>query len=235
MRCSNDSNSNIRRHLFLIHGKLELAYKSHVSQRVPIPPEKKRQLDDAAINCIIVDSRSWGDFRRKGMQKFLQIATPGYFGPSSRTVQRRLCQLYLKKKAEFKEKLSSVQYASLTADLWRSKKNRHYLCITVHFIDDLHVSKSHVLSFRKFHGRHTGQKIYSYLLKVIDEFGLKEKISSITTDNGSNIRLATTKKSIFGRRFYCVAHALNRTIHVGLRLWAKTRKPISTDQNDGNE
>lgn len=218
----------------LRHGKTELAFKSHLSQRVPFPDEKKRQLDEAAIDCIIIDSRPWGDFRQKGMQRFLQIATPGYFGPCSRTVQRKLSNLYFNKKEEFKIKLATIPSVSLTADMWRSKKNRHYLCITVHFIDELHVSKSHVLSFRKFHGRHTGDKIYSYLFKVIEEFNLKGKVSSITTDNGSNIRLATNGRSLFGERLYCVAHALNRVIHVGLRLWAKSKKSNRNEHNVDN-
>ena len=69
---------------------------------VPLSNEKKRKLDEAAINCIIIDGRPWGDFRRDGMSQFLKVAVPGYTGPCSRTVQRNLFQLYNKKKKTLK-------------------------------------------------------------------------------------------------------------------------------------
>ena len=85
--------------------------------------------------------------------------------------------------------------------------------------DFLLISK--VLSFKKFHGHHCAKFIRAHMEQVITEFGLLGKIISTTTDNGSNIRLATTKRSIFGIRIHCFAHALNLTIVNGLRLWKK--------------
>jgi hypothetical protein len=82
----------------MFHGKTELGYASHTSRRSSIPPEKKRMLDEAAIRCIVMDGRCWGDFRRAGMSKFLSVAIPGYYGPCGRTVQRNLSKLYLEKK-----------------------------------------------------------------------------------------------------------------------------------------
>lgn len=36
-----------------------------------------RELDFAVLNCIIQDGRSFGDFSKPGMLKFLEIAIPG--------------------------------------------------------------------------------------------------------------------------------------------------------------
>ena len=90
---------------------------------VPLSNEKKCKLDEAAINCIIIDGRSWGDFRRDGISQFLKVAVPGYTGPCSRTVQRNLFQLYNKKKEDFKNGLSKTQNLSITADLWKSRRS----------------------------------------------------------------------------------------------------------------
>ena len=57
---------------------------------------------------IFVDARSWGDFRREGMIKFLSVVVPGYKGPASRTVQRSLAKMYVKKQEEFKTELGRV-------------------------------------------------------------------------------------------------------------------------------
>ena len=42
-----------------------------------IDPEKKRELHEAAIDCIVTDGRPFGDFRRLGMSKFLNVIYPG--------------------------------------------------------------------------------------------------------------------------------------------------------------
>ena len=81
---------------------MQLACKSHMTPRMGVSAEKKRLLDEAAINCIISDARCWGDFKRPGMAKFLSVAVPGYTGPSSRTVRRKLSKLYFDKHHDFK-------------------------------------------------------------------------------------------------------------------------------------
>jgi hypothetical protein len=81
-----------------MHGRTELSGSSQSFTPAAISSEKKRRLDEAAINCIIMDSRPWGDFRRNGMIQFLKVAVPGYSGPCGRTVQRNLANLYRKKR-----------------------------------------------------------------------------------------------------------------------------------------
>ncbi len=59
----------------------EVMYNSQRQQSAPkldqIKPEKKRELDKAAVDCIITDARPFGDFRRPGMSKFLNTILPG--------------------------------------------------------------------------------------------------------------------------------------------------------------
>jgi hypothetical protein len=217
-----------------LHGKTELSCKNRIYVCAPVPDEKKRQLDEVAINCIIIDSRPWGDFKRSGMLKFLNIAVPGYTGPSSRTVQRNLSKLYKKKREDFQSELSEISNLSITADLWKSKSSRHFLCITTHSMSDTFISNSKVLIFKKFNGRHCAKSIRAHMEKVITQFGLLGKITSTTTDNGSNIRLATTKMRLFGIRIHCLAHALNLTIHNGLRLWEK-KKDVAAENETVEE
>ncbi len=59
----------------------ELMYHSQRQQRTiksnQITTEKKQELHEAAIGCIIRDGRPFGDFRRLGMSKFLNVICPG--------------------------------------------------------------------------------------------------------------------------------------------------------------
>ena len=214
---------------------LRLACKSHLTPRVEFSAEKKRVLDKIAVDCIILDSRCWGDFKRPGMTKFLATAVPGYTGPSSRTVQRRISQLYSEKYQEFKNELAETTNVSITVDLWRSKNGHHYLCITVHWIDSNFNLKAKVLSFRKFKGRHLSLRIRRHMKRVLTSFNLTNKITASVTDNGSNVRAASSEIRSFGIRFHCLAHALNLTIHNGLRLWPKNKSMTKQTENNSLE
>ena len=235
IRCAVDSNSNIRRHLALIHGKIQLACKSHLIPRAKFSLEKKRLLDKIAIDCIILDSRCWGDFKRPGMIKFLATAVPGYTGPSSRTVQRRMSKLYSEKYKDFKDELAEAANVSITADLWQSKKRHHYLCVTIHWVDSKFNLKAKVLSFRKFKGRHLSHRIRRHIKRVLTNFDLTNKIVASVTDNGSNMKAAFSQIRSFGVRFHCLAHALNLTIHNGLHLWPKNKLTRRQTVNDSLE
>ena len=213
-----NSTTNIRRHLIYAHGKIELGYKSQLAARESVSIDKKRLLDDAVIQCIVMDGRSWGDFRRNGMQKFLKIATPGYSGPCSRTVQRRLTKLYIKKKEEFKKELSKISSVSITTDMWRSKNNRHFVCVTVHSMDEKFICRSYVLSFKKFHGRCIAKKLHSHLVQILKDLNLLGKITTTTTDNDhvTNFQFVTRFRESFSSElnaFVRVQNATFSTVH----------------------
>lgn len=214
---------------------MDLSANIHTGLSTALSDEKKRKLYEATINCIILDSRPWGDFKRIGMQQFLRAAVPGYTGPASRTVQRNLSKLYKEKKEDFKNELSETPNLSITADLRKSEERRDYLCITAHWMSGDFLSESKVLSFRNFNGRHCGKSIRTHMEQIINEFDLSGKITSTTTANGSNIRLATTKRRIFGVRINCLAHALNLTILNGLHLWENKEKNAEDENEDVEE
>ncbi|CAF2985929.1 unnamed protein product [Rotaria socialis] len=59
----------------------EMLFESQGNQSAANPkqikPEKKRELHESAIDCIITDGRPFGDFRRLGMSTFFSGICPG--------------------------------------------------------------------------------------------------------------------------------------------------------------
>ncbi|CAF3793323.1 unnamed protein product [Rotaria socialis] len=110
-------------------------YESQKRQRVSksskIRPEKKREYHQAALNCIVTDGRPFGEFRRAGMVKFLDVVCPGYLGPSRKTIGRRLGNAYHQYREELRNKLVRVDWIALTVDIW-TKNKISYICITGH-------------------------------------------------------------------------------------------------------
>ncbi len=75
---------------------------------------------------------------------------------------------------------------SLTLDCWTSKNQYSFLGITVHYIDKNWVIISTLLDFVEVKGSHTGENLAHYLVNVVNDFGISDKIIAITTDNASN-------------------------------------------------
>ncbi|CAF0881754.1 unnamed protein product [Didymodactylos carnosus] len=229
IREGNGSTANVRRHLGNIHGKTSLKYPS--SKRTnSVSLANKKQLDIAAIKCIVKDVRSFNDFKKDGMQQFLNIAIPNYTGPSSRTVKRSLNSMYGDEKLKLKQELAMIEYISLTADLYYNTQRRHYLCITAHYIKPDFKLKSTVLSYRQFYGRKYSKRLNQHINRVLTKYDIKSKVVSITTDNGSDIKAAY--QDDFGIRLYCCAHALNLVVQNSLSLWTKKIDDNSENEDD---
>ena len=68
--------------------------------------------------------------------------------------------------------------------------------MTVHWISESTLQrKSAMLCLRRLTGRHTYDVLAKAVVDVLNEFGIAEKVTRITTDNGSNFRKAF---SVFG-------------------------------------
>ncbi|CAF1298723.1 unnamed protein product [Adineta steineri] len=220
------SDSNLRSHLGFMHGLYSYLYPSQVKQREnhekkdSILPHLKKELDTAAIECIVIDGLPFGTFRRPGMQRFLNTIKSGYRGPTRQTVRKHLDTMYQERRSSLKEKFKTIPFISLTTDLWMNSRRNHFLVITAHYYDENYQTFSNVISFRSFRGRHLASRLKKFILNEIKKLNIESKIFSITTDNGSDIKSATSS-SEFGIRFSCDAHNINRTISTGLNLWEK--------------
>ncbi len=201
----------------------QLKQRDNIEKKSPILPHLKKELDAAAIKCIVKDGLSFGTFRRDGMQEFLSTIKPGYRGPSRQTVRKHLDKLYQERRSFLKEKFKTIPFISLTTDIWMNLRRHHFLVITAHYHDEHYQLFSDVISFRCFRGRHLAVRLRKFLLNEIKKLNIESKIFSITTDNGSDIKSATSSQE-FGIRFSCDAHNINRTISTGLDLWKKTSK-----------
>ena len=216
--------ANLRKHIGTVHKMEQYLFKSqkkdHDVMQQSISSDLKRKLHNAAIDCIIQDGRPFGDFRRKGMKKFLSIAIPGYVGSHCTTVARRLHKLYLQHRKVLKHILMKLDDISLTTDLWKNSRHTHFIVLTAHFYDRYYGYTSLVIGFRQFVGSHDAVQIKKYINYEIDKLQIRYKVRSITTDNGTNIKSAT-QYGDFGVRIGCYCHNINLIITQGLCLSEK--------------
>ncbi|CAF2047524.1 unnamed protein product [Rotaria magnacalcarata] len=174
--------------------------------------KKRKKLDETAIEAIVQDGLPFNHFQKSEMKNFLSVIKYGYQDPHRRTVRKRLGILYQQRRAFIKKKqLSSVLHISLRTEVWKSSNNEFFICLTCHFLISSYANESFILSFRRFDDKHTGQKFRSFINNELQKMNLRLKVSSIATDDDSDIKSATLGTA-FGRRLSCVAHNLNLVV-----------------------
>jgi hypothetical protein len=156
------------------------------------------------------------------MSSFLSTAIPGYKGPHRKTVRSRIAFLYSKYTAKLRQLLPKVGPIALTSDLWRSSKRISFISLTAHIFTENYETIPIVLGCRRIIGAHLATTIERYIKYELNRYDIKqEQLISITTDNGSNMKKATSVK--FGDRISCMAHNLNLVVNKGLRLWIEPK------------
>ncbi|CAF2941670.1 unnamed protein product [Rotaria sp. Silwood2] len=153
------------------------------------------------------------------MSHILSTAIPEYKVPHPKTVRNRIAALYSTYTTKLRALLPKLGPLALTSDLWRNSRRTNFISLTAHIFTENYKSIPIVLGCRHVVGPHLATSIERYLKYELHRFGIKkEQIISITTDNGSNMKKATSSLK-FGDRISCMAHNLNSVIKKSLCLW----------------
>jgi len=128
---------------------------------------------------------------KPGFKHMLKAFSPRYDLPScnyfSRTALPKLFN------ETYKDTISSneVNIFSATTDLWTSCAKDPFLSYTIHYLTPEWQLRSYCLCTRYIVEDHTGENLKESLLEILDEWSFDPgKQVAITTDNGSNIKLA---------------------------------------------
>ncbi|PKA65211.1 Putative AC transposase [Apostasia shenzhenica] len=104
------------------------------------------------------------------------------------------------------------------------------MCVTAHYIDANWILQSRIISFSDLDPPHTGAIISETIFEILLEWGIQNKVSTITLDNtSSNDKAAENLRYLFSRRsdfqfmekFFhvrCAAHILNLMVQDGLKV-----------------
>jgi hypothetical protein len=103
-----------------------------------------------------------------------------------------------------------------------------YLCLTAHYIDANFILKKKTIAFKDVKYPHTGLAIEEVITKCLIEWGIKEKVFTITLDNASNnqsacdlLRESGRSDMLFGGEHLhvrCCAHILNLLVQDGMAI-----------------
>nr|XP_017250805.1 PREDICTED: zinc finger BED domain-containing protein RICESLEEPER 2-like [Daucus carota subsp. sativus] len=161
--------------------------------------------------------------------KVMRTATPFWQKISRHVVKKDCVSTYEIEKNKLREMLKSVRKINITTDMWTSSHQKiGYMVVTGHWIDSDWKLNMRVLNFCNVPPPHSGFVISEALLKCFNEWGIIDKIGTLTVDNAAanDVALRCLKQtfsarrslSIDGKMFHarCCAHILNLCVQDGL-------------------
>ena len=185
-----------------------------IERKQPYPTSSKRaqEITNALSQFIAKEMMPFNIVERPGFQRLLQKLDDHYEIPSRKYFTKvAMPALYTSTREKIAGSLKSVQYYSITTDMWSSGKMEPYLALTVHFVDKEWVLQSHCLQTIFIPQDHTAENLMPVLQGVLESWGLPEnRLACATTDNGTNIVAAM--KDLQWNRLSCFGINLHLAI-----------------------
>ena len=104
-------------------------------------------------------------------------------------------QVYESEKKKLKKNLKGVEHVSLTSDCWTSSQTVGYMCLTLYYISSDWKLQSRIISFSDLDPPHTGLVISEAINEIIMQWGLNNKVCTVTLDNAtSNNKVCTVTR-----------------------------------------
>ncbi|RVE68512.1 hypothetical protein OJAV_G00093430 [Oryzias javanicus] len=220
------STSSLKYHLLAKHPTLQgsSAQPSRLTKQVTLdglrqksmPASTTSKLSTAVAKWIAKACRPVNIVEDEDLCEIIRIASndPTYQLPSRATTGKNIAELYENEKTKITEALGKTEAVALTGDYWTSLGNHNYLGATGHFFDCEWQLRSTALTVMKTEERHFASVCAEHFLDVARQWGVEEKVSTLTTDSARNM-IAAARQLPF-EHVPCVAHCIHRVITVCL-------------------
>ena len=183
---------------------------------------KQLKLQQLLMEWVIFDNQSLNIVKSDSFKTFINSLDPVFSIPDVKYLKQLIHKSYnhtfplIIKHIE--ENALSV---SLTTDMWTGRNRLGFLGVTCSYLDTNFKIHEQVLAVDYIRYPHTAEHIGDALLAILDEWGIRNLVHIITTDNGSNIKKAIKDMELVASNIFwqpCSAHTLQLVIGKGLSV-----------------
>jgi hypothetical protein len=148
---------------------------------------KQEKYREKVAKAIIKHNYSFISVEHEGNRDVHSYLNPDVKHISRNTAKADILKVHRKEKDNIRNMLKSIPgRICLTSDLWTSITTEGYICLTAHYMDENWKLKSIILNFRHMPPPHTGIALLEKIFKFLKDWGIEEKVFSITLDNAYN-------------------------------------------------
>ena len=136
--------------------------------------------------------------------------------PCSETVKKIIYEAYNYSLPQLKEiLLTQATSISLTMDLWTARNRQGYLGVTCSYLNKSFKLCEFTLDIAYIRYPHTANHIRKTLENILNNWNIRKKIFTITTDNASNMKKCVKDMEI--NQLGCSAHTLQLVVGKGMK------------------
>ncbi|KAL4579265.1 hypothetical protein LXL04_015403 [Taraxacum kok-saghyz] len=180
------------------------------------------KMREAAAHWILMHEHPFTVVEEEGFNMMQKRGMVEWESFSRVSIKKDCEKVFQIEKKKLKDLLKSIPKISVTTYMWKSTNQKiEYMVLTDHFVDSYWNLQKRVLSFVHLPPPHRGLEIYDNLYKCLKDWGIENKIFTISVDNASNNDSAVkilsktfsrVKKLPCGGKLFhvrCCAHILN--------------------------
>ncbi|XP_059436054.1 zinc finger BED domain-containing protein RICESLEEPER 2-like [Corylus avellana] len=189
---------------------------------------KESRVRELAAHMVLLHEYPFNMMEHELFNKFMRACTPHWKKISHATIRNDCITTYQNEKRKLRTLLKLVDKVNITTDMWTSCQRVSYIVVTCHFVDSTWCLQKRILNFCNVPPPHSGVVIADALRNCFSDWGIEDKIHTITVDNASAndsaIRIIKddfelkNALSVGGRLFHvrCCAHITNLLVQSGL-------------------
>jgi hypothetical protein len=189
-------------------------------------PQRSREL---MITWSIRAGVAFNKFEDPSFSPWMASLQPTFSCIGRQTIRNDCVGMYDRMKQTLESELQGLDSRiCFTSDLWTSNQKLGYICLTAHYVDPNFALHKKIISFKAVKYPHSGLAIEEAITRCMTEYGIKEKMFTITLDNASNNKTACDLLQESGKsnmlfdgqhlRVRCCAHILNILVQDGLTI-----------------
>jgi hypothetical protein len=143
------------------------------------------------VNWIVNDFQPLRVVKSSDLKILFKELDPAFIMPCQETIRNMIYEAFNHALPQSKTMINSEAVSiSLTLDLWTSRNRQGYLGVTCSFIDSKWKLKEFTLTIEYVRYPHTAVHIRETLELILEEWEIRNRVYTITTDNGSNVKKA---------------------------------------------
>ncbi|GBB93663.1 hypothetical protein RclHR1_22090001 [Rhizophagus clarus] len=208
---------HLEKHRFKVPTKKQVV---ETKKKEPFKEDEQKKHDEYLVRWLICDLQPFTVVDNYYFREFINFFCPRYVIPDRHKAKDLIIESFNNQRSQIKSELHKIPGRfSLTADIWTSSVNQDvFLGLTIHYIDSNWRLCNFLLDIIPFTISHTGINISQEITRVLEEFGISNKIIALTTDNESAMlvcgrEMASAFEDDFltltFSHYRCAAHILN--------------------------
>jgi hypothetical protein len=135
---------------------------------------------------VLALNLSFRSVENKQFCRYLKFLRPAIETPTARMVRVDLDIHFAEVRLNIKSQIPSDAKVSVALDAWTSPNRLSFLAVVIYFIDIDWKYQEVLIGFAQIEGEHSGANLARILSRILEDYGLEDRVFGLTTDNASN-------------------------------------------------